>query len=491
MEPPEITPTGFNQGLGLGFGRGRTGERKYDLGHHWLSSAGNDVEEVSRTAYPMTAGLSNEIEGLGGDQFDWEPTEEEPQLLASRGFLSALRDEEDGPIENDEDYFDASNEKSQWDKYTAMQADDEDAGVETAREASIQELTADMFGRSDQARPLNQAWNVVRARDFSQTSDMGRVAGNVAPDEDESAESFITRLRRESRGNIEVRSDIVVTPDSELGDDLRQMFHCVKTATGSIAPGDYADCPIYGRKFRGKCMPYTGLSFDVLDEYDERQKARVKLWQEIQNAIRARESGASKSSTGEIVSPENSLFAIVHHCSLAFEAGVLHDKSLAKLGEATERAKADPGILRPYHWLLQTKIGSRRVMCHHLLNSVCRLANRAVSSSAANAMVWIVRGLLSAEHSLSYDEAMTYDEMDQKGMIPPSSGMDRESVRFSARMWDLGLGFPICGKGATPLYISAWKARLEGNRNRVLASFKALDDAIKKFSNGKSDCKVI
>ena len=480
MEPSGITPRGFNQGRGVGFGLGKAGERAYDLGHEWLSGESGTVQEESQKAYPRTSFLDEELDKLGMDGFDDLPDDEG---LGMRSFHESFRR---GGFETPDEYeeglaLDGDEARQKIEETIDV---DEDAQYATGRAASLEELTADMFGRSNNAKALNAAWNVDIARGVAKTATMRAPLDNSSPSVlDEDAESFISRLRKESRGNVELRSQHVIAPDSELGDDLRQMFHCVKTATTSIAPGDYTECPVFGRKFRGRCMPFTGLSFEVLDEMDERQKAKLKLWQEVQNAIRA--SSASQSSGArpvDEIAPEHSLFAIVHHCCLASEVGALDDKNLAKLGEAVQRAKTDPGVLRPYHWLLQTKLGNRRTMCHHLLNSLCKLAGRASAPSSAEAMVWLVRGLLSAEHSLSYDECMTFEEMQQKGLVPQGSGMDRDAIHFATRMWDAGMSFPIMGKNSTPMFISTWRNMLESNRSRTIASFKALDDTLKNSS---------
>ena len=80
MEDVGITPTGF--GRGLGYGRGATGERVFDLGNMWLRSDADDVASVAERAYPQpfTSLLSREIEGSADGPEDY--LEEEDELSA-------------------------------------------------------------------------------------------------------------------------------------------------------------------------------------------------------------------------------------------------------------------------------------------------------------------------------------------------------------------------------------------------------------------------
>ncbi len=82
----------------------------------------------------------------------------------------------------------------------------------------------------------------------------------------------------------------------------------------------------------------------------------------------------------------------------------------------------------------------------------------------------------AAEHSLSYSEEMTHDELLQKGLIP------EDAIRFASRCWDLGLAFPVAGKLGAPNYISTWKRMLETNRLRIIATFRAFDDSMQSVS---------
>lgn len=246
------------------------------------------------------------------------------------------------------------------------------------------------FGNSPLGKPLNEAWSVIRNRDFSKTGRMAETSNSFADEVICSeVEGRLARMRADSRKQMDIRAQRVIMPDSELGSDLQEMFQMTTSIVlcrDGVTEGGVCLSPVLAMRF----LP----SSIACNKHVLKCGKRLKLQSEP-----ARNSEQSSGMSAG-VAPEYMMFAILHHCCLAQEAGVLHQKSLMKLAQAVDRSREDPGVLRPYHWLLQTQLGKRRTVCHHLLNSICKLGGAATSSSACGALVWLCRGVLSAEHSL-------------------------------------------------------------------------------------------